>query len=685
MSHALLWKIGIALCVCAPAEAQQFGIETFAGAAPLGTRPVRASGAPIGSPRGLAADRSGNFYFTVTRLMLGGSDPAVLKVDASGILTRVAGQPSQGWSGDGGEASTAKFTDPKGVAVDTAGNVYVADWGNHRVRKISLDGSITTVAGNGIEGFDGDGGPATSAKVSRPRFVASDSKGNLYIAAAWGRVRKVSLDGVITTIAGDGTYGYSGDLGPATAAQIGSINGLAVDADGNVYIVDINTFEDDVDYRQYSRVRKISADGIITTIAGDLEGYSGDDGPAEQARISAFATLAVDAAGNILIADGARIRRISTRGDISTIAGTGVPGYSLEDGSALAMRLGFVQTIATSPDGHIFFIDGNSRIRRLSSDGNIITVAGYEVPADITPAMGDGGLASDAHFAAPVGVAVDDSGTVYVTDTMAFRVRAIGKDRIIRTVNPPLERLSWPAGLTIDRQGTVLVADSGNHRVRSISREGTIATLAGSGPAGVPDFSGDGGSATEARFSWPKDVVADSEGNLYIADTGNNRVRVVTRAGVISTFAGGATASQLKLPSGLAIDAAGSVFIADTENYRVLKVSRNNMVAVVAGTGVRGHSGDNGPAVRAELTYPTGLTFDGAGNLYIGDGAAVRRVSPTGVITTVAGTGVAGYSGDGGPATAARLGAWGLAFDANGNLYVADPWNAVVRVLKPSP
>jgi sugar lactone lactonase YvrE len=585
-----------------------------------------------------------------------------------------------------------------GLALDAEGNLYVADWGNNRVRKISPGGSITTVAGNGIEGFEGDDGPAASAQLIRPRLIATDSQGNLYIAAQWGRLRKVSPDGIITTVAGNGTYGYSGDNGPATSARIGSINGLAVDVAGNVYIVDINIIDDDAVYEEYSRVRKISTDGTITTLAGGPAGYSGDDGPAEHARISSSASLSVDATGNVFLADGPRIRKISPDGTITTVAGTGVPGYSLEDGPALTTQLGFVQTLTTSPAKDIFFVDGNARIRKLTPGGKIATVAGYTTPAGVTPPMGDGGPAADAQLAAPVGVAVDEAGTVYVADTWAFRVRAIGTDGIIRTVagtgaaGEPVgdgeaatsARVLWPAGLTFDRNGTLFLADAGNHRVRSISRQGMITTVAGWGPIGVAGFLGDGGRATEARLSWPKDVAIDSAGNLYVADTGNNRVRVVTPSGVISTLVGEETATQLNLPSGLAIDGLGNIYISDTENYRIRRVSRDGIVTTVAGTGTRGHSGDNGPAIQAQLNYPTGLKFDRAGNLYIADGASVRRVTANGTISTVAGTGVLGYSGDGGPARAAMLGAWGLAFDNSGNLYVADPWNAVIRVLKPA-
>ncbi len=203
------------------------------------------------------------------------------------------------------------------------------------------------------------------------------------------------------------------------------------------------------------------------------------------------------------------------------------------------------------------------------------------------------------------------------------------------------------------------------------------------------------GRATGALLYWPKNIALDKSGNLYIADTGNNRIRMVTPAGIITTIAGGgatgfngagyggdggpAVSARLFFPSGLAVDGSGNVFIADTNNLRIRKLSPSGIITTVAGNGTRGWSGDGGHADKAQLTNPTGLKLDNAGNLYIADTASVRMVSPAGIITTVAGTGVLGFSGDGGPATSAQLGAWGLAFDGSGNLYVADPWGNLKR------
>jgi sugar lactone lactonase YvrE len=194
-------------------------------------------------------------------------------------------------------------------------------------------------------------------------------------------------------------------------------------------------------------------------------------------------------------------------------------------------------------------------------------------------------------------------------------------------------------------------------------------------------------------LSWPKDIVLDSAGNLYFVDTGNNRVRMISPSGIVTTIAGTgsfvyggdggpATSAGLSFPTGLAMDASANLYIADTNNYRVRKISSAGIITTVAGNGTQGFSGDGGPAVSAQLYNPLGLKFDHAGNLFIADGNSIRMLSPTGVITTVAGNGVLGYSGDGGPATKAQLGAWGLAFGSSGNLYVADPWNNNIRLLR---
>jgi sugar lactone lactonase YvrE len=705
------FQVAMALLVFSYAiQAQQFLISTAAGNAGVGTTPVVAAAAATGSPRGIATDSGGNVYFSSSI----GLANLVLKIDQNGLLTRVAGGVQQGFSGDGGPAGAALLS-ASGLAVDGLGNLYIADSMNNRVRKVSPSGIITTFAGTGSAVSSGDGGPAISASLNFPSLVAADGTGNLYIVEANApRVRKVSVDGIITTIAGNGAYGDSGDGGPAISAQIGRIAGLAADNSGNLYFSD--NFYDDVviDGEDYAivklRVRRVSPDGIIATVAGTgAPGHSGDGGSATAAQLSSPGALAVDSNGNLYLADQPGVRKISADGIITTVAGDGTNRYIVDAGPA--MSSGYVSAIglAVGTAGNLFVADSSQRIRKVSADGIISTVAGLGPSiGGIGAAPGDGGRATLAPLATPTGVAVDSAGGLYIADTFDNRLRRVSPDGIIATIagkggagvvsgdgGPASDAyLFWPSGLAIDSSDNLYVADAGDSRIRMISPAGIITTVAGFGLPGRPGYSGDGGLATGAQLSWPKDVALDGSGNLYIADTGNNRVRMISPAGVISTVAGtgdagysgdggSATDAKLALPSGLAVDSGGNVYVADTNNFRVRKISNDGIIITIAGNGIRGYSGDGGLAVNARLNSPVGLKLDSAGNLYIADGAAVRMVSPAGIVMTVAGNGVLGLAGDGGAATSGQLGAWGLAFDRAGKLYVADPWYGSVRVLTP--
>ena len=257
------------LLLSGAAVSQQYVISTVAGGAPIPT-PIAATSASIGRPEGVAVGLAGEVYFT-------GYGHSVYRIDARGVLTRVAGNGRVGFSGDGGPATSAQLFDPRGVAVDAAGNLYIADSYNNRIRKVATNGIITTVAGNGSEGYSGDGGPATSAQLYDPRGVAVDAAGNLYIADDVNqRIRRVGRNGIITTVAGNGSSGYSGDGGSATSAQLAGPSGVAVDAAGNLYIADVDN----------NRIRKVGTNGIITTVAGNgSEGYSGDGGLATSAQL----------------------------------------------------------------------------------------------------------------------------------------------------------------------------------------------------------------------------------------------------------------------------------------------------------------------------------------------------------------------------------------------------------------
>ncbi|MEU5053687.1 NHL repeat-containing protein [Streptomyces sp. NPDC021096] len=331
-------------------------------------------------------------------------------------ITTVAGIGTAGFGGDGGPATAAGLRSPYGVALDGAGSLYIADYQNHRVRKVGPDGVITTVAGDGSKGYGGDGGPATAAGLRDPAGVALDGRGNLYIADRFNqRVRRVGPDGIITTVAGDGTAAFGGDGGPATAASLNFPHALVVDGVGNLYIAD--------DYNH--RVRKVGTDGVIATVAGDgAEGFGGDGGPATAASLHFPHALAIDSAGNLYIADryNYRVRRVAPDGIITTVAGTGDIGFGGDGGPATAAVLDLPQCLAVDGDDNLYITDyGNERVRRVDADGIISTVAGdgskgYD---------GDGGPALLARLDQPLGIAVDGDGGLYIGDFGNHRVRKV--------------------------------------------------------------------------------------------------------------------------------------------------------------------------------------------------------------------------------------------------------------------
>lgn len=688
-----------------------------------------------------------------------------------GEITTVAGGVQ--FFGDGGSALSAGFNFGAvesqfggTVAIDGAGNFYVADHRNHRVRRVDQSGIITTIAGTGLRGFSGDNNLAIRAALNNPNCVALDSAGNLLIADTDNkRIRRVDLQtGIISTIAGGGT---GGDGGLATEADLFSPSYVIADPAGNVLFSDF----------QSHRVQRIDAQtGILTTIAGTgVEGFSGDGGPATQARLTKPFGLALDSTGNLFIADGFnhRIRRVDTQGRITTYAGDGADGdfnqgrFRGDGGLATAASLGVPTALALDAVGNLFIADFfNSRVRRINANSLIIdTFAGNGGSGFV----GDGGPATQAEINDVTGVAIDGAGNLFLTDVGSDRVRRVdAQTSTINTVAGSGRQtfqgdgglanragLYVPRAVTLDQNGNLFISDQGNGYIRRVDattgiiqsiagngdtfgggedsdlalessvlnclgiavdptganlyltlREGgrvwrvtngRVTTVAGGGQNGL----GDGGPATQAQVFDPVGVHLDAAGNLLITELTSHRIRRVNvQNGIITTVAGSgpighdsgsfsgdggpATSALLNLPSAVRTDAAGNLLIADTLNFRIRRVAaQSGTISTIAGGG-DDDFGENVPATQVGL-LPWDLALDAAGNIFVAGQDRIRRIDArTGIITTLAGVFQSpGYSGDGGLGTAAQIqDVRSLAFDREGNLYFADVEANVIRVLK---
>ncbi len=671
----MLWLACLLVLMAWPAGAQI--VSTFAGGS--GGVGLPATSVALNAPRGMAVDSAGNLFIAVADAHV------VRRVDAAtGQISTVAGVGVAGFGGDGGAATLARLSRPSGVAVDGAGHLYIADAENYVVRMVdAATGQISTVAGTHSSGFSGDGGAATSAKLSRPYGVAVDSAGHLYIADTDNYcIRKVDVGtGLISTVAGIGTSsGFGGDGGAATLALLAAPTGVAVDGADNVYIADTGN----------NRIRRINAaTQVINTVAGNgAYGSGGDGGAATLAQVTNPFSVAVGSTGHLYITEtysGARVRKVdAVTGLISTVAGTGTAGFSGDGGAATAAQLRTPWGVAVDGVGHAYIADtDNNRVRKIdAAAATISTVAGTG---------GVDGVAIAAQLINPWDVATDSAGNVYIADTSNARIRKVdAATGLISTVAgngtggaggdagaATTAQLNAPRGVAVDSAGNVYLADTFNNRIRRVdAATGVINTVAGTGTLG---FGGDGGAATAAQLNGPGGVALDSAGNIYIADTVNGRIRKV------DAFTH--NISTVMAVSGvyrIAVDGAGHVYIAEGNNHRIRKIEAGTgTVSIVAGTGVQGFSGDGGAATAARLSYPYAIAVDGAGHLYIGDTAnqRIRRVdATTGIISTLAGNGVNGLGGDGGAATAAQLsGPYGVAVDHTGHVYIADRDNWRVR------
>jgi uncharacterized protein (TIGR03437 family) len=650
-----------------------------------------ATAAALGRVTGVSVDSLGRAVF---------ADPyyhLVFRANTDGRIEVLAGNNVRGYSGDGGSAKFAALAVPQGTAIDASGNLYIADFNNSAVRRVTPQGVITTYAGTGRAGFSGDGGRAGAAALRFPLSLAVDSAGTLYINDANNRrIRKVTASGTITTFAGNGELGDAREGANAAQSPLNEVEGMAVDRQGNLYIAEFNGH----------KIKRITPQGIISTVAGNGQpGYSGDGGDAKLAQLFSPGGVAIDKDGNVLILDtnNFRIRRVASDGKIATIAGSGLNGFAGDGGPATRASFRGAFGLAATPAGDIYLADrDNYRIRRIDSQGNISTVAGN----GLLQSGQEGGPATSAPLVEPFGVAVDNSGSLYIADSRSHVVRRVdGSGRASTFAGTGAGEftgdggraaragLFLPTAVAVDRAGNVFIADSGNESIRKVDTGGNITTVAGNLLKGQ-DI--EQGQATAAKLFEPTGVAVDGAGNIFIAEFGKNRIRRVSN-GVIETYAGTgdksssgdggpATRAGIVQPFGVAIDGANNLYIAEFGGGRIRKITPQGIISTLTGAGqTAGRAADNIPAANARLSRPTSIAVDREGNVYIADGFTnlIHRVSPAGVINLIAGNGNSGFFGDGGLAVNAAFDQpFGLAVDSNnGTLYVGDSLNNRVRAI----
>ncbi len=684
--------IAAATLAYASVAAGQYLIRGVAGRGVGDGRPATA--ASLDSPSGLALAPDGAI------LIADWQHHRVRRVDpSSGTISTLAGL-FQGTLGDGGPATQALLKGPFRVRATPRGDLLVAELGAHRVRHIPPGGApVSTLAGAvDSPGDFGDGGPAVDARLSSPADAARDDAGNVWIADLGNhRVRKIDPAGTISTAAGNGAPGYAGDGGPATSASLSSPVCVLPGPAGEVYVCDYGNHV----------IRMIDPAGDIQTIAGTgTAGFSGD-GTATVVQLASPSDLAFGDPGTLLVVDQGnhRIRRLDLgSGALVTLAGTGVPSYGGEGVPAATSPIAVPAGIARRVDGSVLFTEmGSHRVRRLEG-GLLSTFAGDGVALF----GGDGGTSIDATFGELKSVVTEADGSLLVVDFGNARLRRVdassrqtstiagnGDPAFSGDAGPAVDAGLSPSDAVVDVDGAVIFSDTDNNRIRRIDPMGSIATIAGTGTAGG---AGDGGAATAAELDHPTGLALDDDGNLYVADFHNHRVRRITPGGDIETVAGTgtagldgdgipATSARLRNPVDMTVDPGGDLYVADYGNNRVCRVdAASGLIETVAGDGTAGSTGDGGLATLARLRQPSDVHVDAAGRLLISDSGnrVIRMVDAGGTIRTIAGSFLLGETGDGGPAIQARLtGALRLAPLDDGRILVADRWAGRIRELVP--
>ncbi len=585
------------LAATANSSSTQYDIETLAGSDAPGNNSIPTL-VPLLQPEGVAIS-NGTIYIADA------ADNRIRKIVGNGTFQVVAGTGVPGFSGDGSPATSAQLNQPYGIALDQAGNLYVADLGNARVRRIDVNGIITTIAGGGTvlpNTIPAAGISAVTAQLLSPRNVAvAAPDGLVYFSDFNGQyVYQIDASGNLTIVAGTGSAGFSGDNAAANLAQVAYPAGLAVGSGGSLYVADSGN----------DRIRMIAA-GVISTVA----------------QVPEVVDLTFDSAGNLYVAAAGMLGNLNSP----------VPGSSQFNPRALVLN-------AT---GAIIFSSGTV-VQAVDASGNSLVIAGLTGPG----AWGDGGPADDARFAEPAGCAIDAAGNLYIADTGENRIREVTAKGVTSTVYGTGDAavLNAPRSVAFAPDGSLLIADTGNGRVLKRTPSGTISTLldnlstpsylfadasgnlyiAETGGGRVTLLASDG-STSYLPATQPIAVVLDQQGNMYVAQSGSAQLVLVSSTGWVSSLGTG-----LKQPAGLAIDPSGNILVADSLNNSVVSMTPAGVVTTLAGTGAAGFAGDGGPAVSALLSGPSDVKEDGQGNIYVVDSGnnRVRLLTPEPTVTT---------------------------------------------------
>jgi len=700
MLSAALAGLAASLALSAAGQADYetpYTITTLAGYPGNSGVDGTGSEARFNQPSGVAVDGAGNVYVADTQ------NQAIRKVTPAGVVTTLAGMPGSSGRADG-TGGAARFEGPSGVATDGAGNIYVADTWACTVREVTPAGVVTTLAGLPLIPGSADG-TGSAAQFCFPGGVAVDSAGNIYVADTDNNtIREIMPDGtnwVVTTLAG--TAGSSGSAdGTGSAAQFNQPFGVAVDGAGNVYVADTGN----------NTIREITPAGVVTTLAGTAGSGGTNDGPGSIARFNHPSGVAVDSAGNLYVADtqNCTIRKVTPTGVVTTLAG-GAFGPGGTDGIANVAT--FVEPLGVAVDGAgtVYVADTwDDTIRKVTPTALVTPAGAVTTLAGVARMDGSAdGTGNAARFDQPCGVAVDSAGNVYVADTLNSTIREVTPAGAVTTLaglagspgsadgTGSAAQFEYPSGVAVDGAGNVYVADTSSHTIRIMTPVGTnwvVTTLAGlAGTDGSAD-----GAGSEARFYNPKGVAVDSAGNVYVADTWNNTIRkatpvgtnwaVTTLAGMAGSFGsqdGTGNAARFYYPEGVAVDSAGNLYVTDTYNCTLRKVTPSGVVTTLAGLAHSAGSADGTGSV-ARFNAPWGVAVDSADNLYVADksNCAIRKVTPAGVVTTFAGVAATWGSADGTGSAARFLNPSGVAVDSAGNVYVADCGNDTIRQMTPS-